>query len=417
MCECSGKSSIGKYFGTIGGQFGDLIDTKAQTFAEAARKRFKEWTGLGDYKIIYNSLINPDHEPSSFQSHGRGLIIRHKEYLGDIVTSSSTIGGFSYQKFVINPGNVITFPWLSPIALQHDQYRPRGIIFEFVSTASETSTTASLGSVLFSTQYDVTDPDPTSKSDMMNRSYSNEVKMSSNGLHGLECDPSELQNDILYTRAYGSAVQNARDFDMANFYIATQGGSLPVNTIVGSLYVHYEYEFFKQIPAGGIPAKTNIWARYFAQFNIGVSVPINWDNYPIALTAGRDLGFTFGNYTMTIPKIWQGATFLVEFAMYGSNPGPPSNAGAMTLVNCTTRTEPSLNPGGGYWRAYPKPSPTTTNNMSASILVTLNSNINTDASITWTSNIATWSGTSQSTGTLALCATVQLVNRDYLTLQ
>lgn len=416
MCEC-GSSGVGKYFGKIGGQLGDKIDLWGRNTISAAQKRFKDWSGLGDYKVNFNSLINPEGEPPAFASHGRGLIIRHKEYLGDVVTSPAAVGAFNLQKFIINPGSVLTFPWLSPIALQHDQYRPRGIIFEFVSTASETSTTASLGSVLFSTQYDVTDPDPQNKSDMLNREYSNETKMSISAMHGLECDPAELQNDILYTRAFSSAVQNARDFDMANFYIGTQGGTLPVSTIVGSLYVHYEFEFFKQIPAGGLPAKTNIWGRYINTTNLSASTTVDFTNFPLTLNAGRDLGITFSGLQVRIPKIWQGATFLIELAMYTSNPGPSSNPSGYTPINCTATTEPNLNPGGGYWRAYPRPSGASVNNMLSTLLVTITSNINTDATITFATVLGTFPGTSQALGTQYIVATIQLVNKDYLTLQ
>lgn len=412
MCECSGKSNIGKYFGTIGGQFGDIVDTKLTSVASAARKKFKDWTGLGDYKITYNSLINPDHEPVSFASHGRGLIIRHKEYLGDVVTAPVTVGAFNVTKFTINPGNVISFPWLSPIALQHDQYRPRGIIFEFVSTASETSTSATLGSVLFSTLYDVTDPDPTSKADMMNRAYSNETKMSQSALHGLECDPSELQNDILYTRAYGSTVQNPRDFDMANFYVGTQGGSLPINTVVGSLYVHYEFEFFKQIPAGGLPAKTNIWAVYTSSATAAGTMSVNFDNWPLVLTYGRDLGITYLTNTIYIPKAWAGATFLIELLCYSASGYTSVNATGYTALNCTAKS--SGFGAAGYWRSV-RPGAASVTGTNSTLLITVNPNITTDASITWSPSIATWPATVISIPVI-IGVSFQLVNANYNTL-
>ena len=71
MCEC-GNSGTGKYFSKIGGQFGDKMQAFGEGVLANAQKRFKSWTGLGDYKIVYNSLINPpDEVPMSFQSHNR----------------------------------------------------------------------------------------------------------------------------------------------------------------------------------------------------------------------------------------------------------------------------------------------------------------------------------------------------------
>jgi len=370
MCECSGKSSLGNYLGLVGSQVGDRVTDKAMVL----RKRIKDWTGLGDYKINYNSLIESSmQEPKLFQSRGRGLIIKHREYLGDIVTSSTAIGAFSVNKYTINPGNVITFPWLSPIAGQHDQYAPRGIIFEFVSTASETSTSASLGSVLFSTQYDVTDSDPSSKSDMMNRDYANETKMSQSAIHGLECDPGELQRTILYTRAYGSSVSDPRDFDMANFYVGTQGGSLPISTIVGSLYVHYEFEFFKQVPSGGIPNLTQLWQTNVGSAN-GAVTPTFAVFLPV-ITQGRNLGITFTSAgTITIPKAWQGATFLItaQLVMGG---GAVTVANVITYTNCTAILSPF-----GNWRQAPATG-STSSFINTTYLVRINSNIATDAII------------------------------------
>lgn len=380
MCDCSGSTPLGTWGGRIGSQLGDGM-----------HKFVKSWTGLGDYKIVYNSLINTNGEPTNFRSRGRGLVVKHKEYLGDIVTSSTAVGGFSVTKIVVNPGFVTTCPWLAPIAGQYDQYRTRGVIFEFVSTASETSTAASLGSVVMSTQYDITDADPVSKAEMLNRSYSNESKMSADCLHGLECDPDEVQNDILYTRAYASTIANARDFDFANFYVATQGGSLPVSTIVGSLYINYEFEFFKQVPNGGLVAKSNIWAGYRATTALAANV--DFTGYPLVLDQGRNLGFTFAAKTMTIPKIWQGTTFMIKWYWVHSA-GTNANTGVvgtMTLNNITARTETSIQYiPANYWLVAPLGGTGLVTGFSFTLLLTVNPNINTDATVVWGSTIGNW---------------------------
>jgi len=413
MCDC-GTSSTGKYFGKIGGQLGDRFDVWGNNAISGMQKRIKSWTGLGDYNINYNSLIGGD-EPTQFQTSGRGLIIKHKEYLGDVVTGPTTVGQFSVSKYTINPGNLLTFPWLNPIALQHDQYRARGIIFEFVSTASETSTTASLGSVLFTTQYDVTDSDPISKAEMMNRAYSNEVKMSSNGAHGLECDPAELQRTLLYCRVYGSTVTDPRDFDMANFYIATQGGTLPVSTIVGSLYVHYEFEFFKQNPFGGLPCKSQMLSTYFVTRSV-VATTINFTNYVPILNDGRDLGITHAGSTITIPRIWAGATFLITGFYQNRTTGATSSTNLPTLVNCTSQTNNvGMSISLGYWAFIPWAGLLVDNAM-WQILLFVNPNINTAATITWAGAIGSFPATSVA-GATEMMITYEIVSGDYAKLQ
>lgn len=389
MCEC-GTSKTGNYFAKVGGQLGDRFQSFGENMLSSAQKRFKSWTGLGDYKIVFNSLINPSGElPTSFRTNNRGLIIRHKEYLGDVVTSSASAGAFSITKFRINPGDVQVFPWLNPIALQHDQYRPRGIIFEFVSTASDTSTGVTLGSVIMTTLYDVTDSDPVSKADMLNRAYSSEAKMSDNMSHGLECDPDELPKSLFYTRPTGSTntTQDIRDYDMANFYVATQGGNLPVNTIVGSLYVHYEFEFFKQVPIGGLPCKSALYS-VFSTWTTAGSVAVDFSMPNRTFGAGRPLGMTFSGLRLTIPKSWAGATFMLMCSFESRNnavtTGTPT---AFTPVNCSTISNNFITQGtAGYWILTPAVSGTA-NAAAFTVIIRVGDNISSDAYIEWTTRL------------------------------
>ncbi|QMW68841.1 capsid protein [Crucivirus-380] len=414
MCDC-GNSQAGKYFAKIGGQAGDRLNTWGTGVVSGMQKRIKSWTGLGDYKINYNSLMGSG-EPSSFSTHGRGLIIRHKEYLGDVVTGSAGVGQFNVSKFQINPANLLTFPWLNPIALQHDQYRPRGIIFEFVSTASETSTTASLGSVLFTTQYDVTDPDPISKAEMMNRAYSNEVKMSDNGAHGVECDPTELQRTLLYCRVIGSNIGDPRDFDMANFYIATQGGTLPINTIVGSLYVHYEFEFFKQNPFGGLPCKSQVWSTWSATNSAGAGTPINFVQLSPTLRQGRDLGITFAALSIIFPRNYAGATFLVTGYYQNTTTTATSATQLPILTNCTSSTNGLVSSSPlGYWMMSPRVA-SATNSCAFQILLNITPNINTVAVLAWGGGLANFPSVTV-TGLTEMFLSVELISGDYSKLQ
>lgn len=415
MCEC-GTSKTGNYFAKVGGQFGDRLQSFGEGIVTRAQKRFKDWTGLGDYRIVYNSLINNDGpEPDTFRTNNRGLIIKHKEYLGDVVTASTTPGAFGVTRFQINPGNVITFPWLNPIALQYDQYRPRGIIFEFVSTASDTSTGVTLGSVVMSTNYDVTDPDPLSKSDMLNRAYSSEAKMSDNMSHGLECDPTELPKSLFYIRPTASVVQDVRDYDMANFYVATQGGNLAVNTIVGSLYVHYEFEFFKQVPIGGLLNKSMLYSAWQESYTDVSGLPLHFNQHPSwALVAGRDLGIVLSGLTMTFPRRYAGATFkfeaLCQNIVTSQNSASPA---AFTPFNCTTST--LLGPAG-YYFSSPRFVNLTTQ-FSFVMIIRINDNISSDATITFTTRLGPFPATSVSPGTTTCRYTLEVIPSNYLALQ
>lgn len=414
-CNC-GTSNVGKWFGKVGGQIGD----RANAYGMEALKRFKGWSGLGDYTIHYNSLMtNGGGEPTSFSSRERGMVVRHRSYLGNVTTHPSVVGAFNMKSFTLNPGNVLTFPWLSPIALQFDQYRPRGIIFEFVSTASDTALTQ-VGSVMFSTNYDVLEPAPTSKTDMMQRAYSSEGKMSDNQVHGIECDPSELTQSLFYTRSYNSnAGGDAREYDQGTLYYATQGGSVAPGTIVGSLYVHFEYEFFKKQPYGGAWGKSMLYDTRmgFAAALPGVTNFFTTGLSVVPTAQGRPLGITFTTDVVTIPVEWAGTTFLFYFSLESNTPVEAVTAVTPTFTNCVPVTN-ALWPTqtGGFWSTHPINPATTSHTVGFELVVTVNEDSGQDATIDFATGIGNWPPTTTATDVYAEFR-VQVVPRNFNALQ
>lgn len=316
MCDC-GDTGTGKYFSTIAASAGDKAERWGLDMMSQAGKRFKTWSGLGDYHVQYNSLINPkggNGNPHVF-TQGRGTTVRYREYLGDITVHPTVPGAFHVTQFKLQPGNVNTFPWLAPIAVQFDQYIIQGCIFEFKTTTTDATTNSAIGSVIASTFYDVDDPSPVSKAGMLNSAYSSESKMSEDMMHGIECEPSELSRNVYYTRPAGGAQaanNDISDYDVANFYIATQGGSLTAATIIGSLYVHYEFTFLKERPSGGIPSRDRLFATFLKEGMVAGDTT-TLDAFSTATqTSGVDLGITFGSGAITIPRKWAGAVFVVR---------------------------------------------------------------------------------------------------------
>lgn len=367
MCDC-GNSGLGKYGARVGGQIGDFITNRGTALAQQAAKRIKSWTGFGDYKIVANSLIEGAAVPygGNFSSQGRLIQIKHREYLGE-VTTASVSGAFQISSYRINPANISTFPWFSTIASQFDQYRIKGMIFEFISTATDsTNTTASLGSVIMCTDYDVLDDEPSSKQQMLQMAYSQEGRSCDSMVHGIECDPEELQRQIFYTRAFASTSPTTvgpRDYDVGIFYIATQGGGLPANQSIGSLYVHYDIEMFKPQPYGGISANTTLYTQKLNYLKNGewtvfnqMNVYTTWQSTNVQ---GVDLGITAindsGDQVWTFPKRLQGA--YMELMRYDAcdsardwptgGPGfPPVENGCTTLLRGPLYPFPLTNAAG-----------------------------------------------------------------------
>lgn len=218
--------------------------------------------GRGDYSLKSNSLVDAGgvaRDDLQITPAGpREVRIVYREYIGDIVSDIS--GGFKYSSYLINPGNPLLFPWLSSIAQSFEQWTPNGIMFEFKSTSSEYVSSQALGSVIMATDYDTYDGNFNNKVEMLNSAYANEAKPSQHILHGIECDPRDTPNMIMYVD-HGSVPQGGdeRDYYLGRFQIATQGGPASAVTL-GSLYIHYDITFRKEV----VPRSLAVahWAKF-----------------------------------------------------------------------------------------------------------------------------------------------------------
>jgi hypothetical protein len=92
------------------------------------------------------------------RSTPEGIRVVHSELIGVLLSSSTA---FTTTSFVINPGRVDVFPWLSNIASNYDQYRMHGLKFRLVSSTG----TSNAGKAGLSYDYDSTDPVPLSRVD------------------------------------------------------------------------------------------------------------------------------------------------------------------------------------------------------------------------------------------------------------
>lgn len=223
--------------------------------------------GFGDYEVGSNSILTGGMSPPMITNSvtNGGVIVRHREYLRDILPSNP----FAITTFSLNPGITGTFPWLSQIANSFEQYRFRGLIFEFKTLSADNvlsmSASTSLGSVVLGTKYNVLDSPFDNKFEMENWEFSNSAKPSKSCIHPIECAKSQTPQSMLYVRDRPPpANADLRLYDLANFNIATVGmqnigGSDPSGSI-GELWCSYEIEFYK-------PKLTEDIDTSFAHFN------------------------------------------------------------------------------------------------------------------------------------------------------
>lgn len=228
--------SIGQQIGSkVGGWIGDGL-----------QQLVKHFTGLGAYSVKENIFLT-GRLPEMRNKSDVGNVIRFQEFLGDVITSG-TAGAFATNTYLINAANRRTFPWLSQVAQNYEQFCVEGIIFEFRSTSASAlnSTNTALGSVIMATQYDVADEDFASKSEMLNYEYSNSCKPSDCMVHMIECAPKQTTVEELYCNwdLNDPSGTDPRLYNLGRFTIATVGfQGTSVN--IGELHVTYQIRLLK----------------------------------------------------------------------------------------------------------------------------------------------------------------------------
>jgi len=287
--------------GAIGGYFGGpLGGTIGSAVGGLAADAFKAITGIGDYKVVHNSVINPADSVPMFRNGKRITLVEHREYIQDIVTSA-TPGAFNIDSFEINAGNAACFPWLAEVAENYEQYRIHGMVFNFKSQSADAlnSTNTALGTVVMATQYNMLNPVFTNKQQMENYEFGCSSRPSADLMHPIECDPKQTAVDGLFSVRLGGIGANGdpRLYDIGRFSIATvgmQGASVNI----GELWVTYQVELLK--PRLGDAADLfDHWT-----FGAGTSTAAYFGTP--TQTDNSDFNVVLGSTTITIPNSYTG---------------------------------------------------------------------------------------------------------------
>lgn len=259
------QSSLG---GTIGSYLGHGLHTIV-----------KALTGFGDYEIQQNSLMPAAKDnmtlagdpPVVQNTKNNSFIVHHREYISDVFANTV----FTANSFSINPGLIQSFPWLSQVADSFEQYRFRGLVFEYKTMSSDAilsnNASSALGTVIMSTQYNALDAPFTDKRTMENYEFANSCKPSCNMLHPVECKMSQTSVAELYIRT-GTAAGDLRLYDLGTFTIAVQGMQNAANNqVVGELWCSFEIEFYKPklLVGGGALLSDHFAGKGSGLFSVG----------------------------------------------------------------------------------------------------------------------------------------------------
>ena len=161
-----------------GGALGGMVGHPAAgaSVGNSLGASLSRWLGSGDYTVKENSILTQTMRGSasvpSMHRTDQTIVVRHREFIG--VISGATAFQIRYE-LPLNPGLSSTFPWLSQIAANYQEYRFKGIVFHYIPTSGMvTGANPALGSVMMQTVYRANDEEPTSKYELLNEYWSNE---------------------------------------------------------------------------------------------------------------------------------------------------------------------------------------------------------------------------------------------------
>lgn len=198
--------------------------------------RASKFLGLGDYAA--NQIMPGGRQPMSVNGSSTNLTgdvtVSHREFIGNVSADALT---FQNRSYPINPGLSETFPFLSQIAQNFTMYQFEGLIFEFVSTSGETSTsTNALGKVILAVDYDPDAAPFQNAIQMSNMDYAVSSRPSDSIRCGVETAPAQMATKMQFIRT-GVANRDKIFTDIGRFQLATDG--VPATGILGELWVAY----------------------------------------------------------------------------------------------------------------------------------------------------------------------------------
>lgn len=313
----------------IGGATGAAIGGMV---GRGAGKTFARLSGWGDYKVSRNTILGlgMTREDGAVPSFGEGTIrIRDREPVGHINASTT----FQNTIFPINPGNDTTFPRLSAIANNFEQWRPNGLVFYYKSTCSDaiaSTTDLGLGQVILATDYNAAADPFINELQMLGSMFANANKPSRDIMHAVECAPTDTQQKSYFVRS-GSVPpgQDAKLYDLGIFQVATTAMQAAY-TGMGQLWVAYDITLMKPVQNNqvGFSLNTDQFPSFTGQSNalpFGTAYTENSEN---------NLGSSFTNgTTFAFPPLKESGYYLWSWNWQGTN--NISSAITFTYNNCS----------------------------------------------------------------------------------
>jgi hypothetical protein len=255
-----GWKGAGMYMGGRGAYSGVNRLKKAgrwSSFAKDTLSAMRGIAGMGDYET--NEIVNGGE--ASMGSAPRfstsaddlgGMIVTHTEYLTDIYGNSNpSTDNFELYEWSINPGLERSMPWLAQVASNFEEYELVQLLYTFRSTISNdvSSSNGQVGSIIMATNYNASAGPFLDKGTMMQYAGANSGKVTTDLVHGVECDPRQtsLGGSGLYVRSSPVVTgEDLKTYDLGIFSLAVSGTPTNfVNQPIGELWVTYRVKLRK----------------------------------------------------------------------------------------------------------------------------------------------------------------------------
>jgi hypothetical protein len=317
----------------IGGAAGALTGRGAKAGWELGADFSKKILGWGDYSVPWsvsmNSLVTRGQAPVVSNVTESGVRLTHREYLGTLFSTTS----FSNNVYYINPGLNGSFPWLSRIAANFQQYELMGAVITFKSALTDAvASFSSLGSVIIAADMNSAAAPATSQLQLEQMQFVASAKPSQEIVAPIECAPKLGGAGVRYIRT-GAVPTSASilDYDHCLIQVATAGQ--PSGGVeLGRLYISYDVKLLNPkmlTPAGSVASYTY---TPVSSYPFGVAGPTRvYDTLGLGLP-GDGTGFK----TLVFPP-GAGSEFSIDFYV---NAGGDMLAAipTLTLTNVTAST-------------------------------------------------------------------------------
>jgi len=210
--------------------------------------KLSKLVGSGDYAsnttdLAVNSLIKPGaNQYATFGDNTSCVRIQHREYIRDIFAGAP--GTFTTTSIEVNPGLQTSFPYLSGLANNFEEYRVSGMVFELVSTTSPYNSISAMGSVIAAMQYNAANPPFTTKAQMENSDFAISARLDKSIMYGVEC--KDLATNNLYIRNQALDTIPKTSTDVGLLQLAIQSGmGITADSVIGELWVSYDIDLMR----------------------------------------------------------------------------------------------------------------------------------------------------------------------------